>query len=246
MRRYSLCVLLCLLPLLSPAQSSERLRAQQLSEIASRSRLLCASALLYFDPQQRTLDPRGLTAAYYHLNSLETLVLQLGQPAALQQPLLALKDSFNRLDRLPPSERARYPQLLEPLLSQQRSLLQALEGEEGAVQGSPPVVNLLQRQSLDLARLLLDYQMRHYPWPQTRSDLLTAAQRQQVDQAVGQRFGRLEQALPEQAAALRSIRRHYQFVRNPLQSNVRSTSGGAEFYLSRAVLDLNELAANLP
>ena len=246
MRRFTLCVLLCLLPLLAPAQPADKLRAQQLSEIGSRSRLLCASALLYFDPQQRNLDPRGLTAAYYHLNSLETLVLQLGQPAALHQPLLALKATFSRLDRLPPGQRAAYPELLEQLLDQQRLLLLAAVGEEGGEEGAMPAAYLLQRQSRDLPRLLLDHQLRHYPWPQARGDLLTVAQRQQIDQAVGQRFSRLEQALPEQAEALRSIRRHYQFVRNPLQSSASGASGGAEFYLSRAVLDLDELAASLP
>ncbi|MWV18316.1 hypothetical protein F3I16_19940 [Pseudomonas sp. L-22-4S-12] len=241
MRRFTLCVLLSLLCLSSPAVLAEARSNQQLSELISRSRLLCASALLYFDPLQRNLDPRGLTAVYYHLNTLDSLVVQLGQPAALQAPLTALKGTFSRLDRLPPAERQRYPELLGQLLSQQRQLQEAAEAA-AAGQGSHP----LQLQSRDLARLLLDYQMRHYHWPQPRTDLLAVEQREQLDQAIGQRFSQLEQAQPEQADALKAIRRHYQFVRKQLHSPSQGAGGGAEFYLSRAVLDLDELAASQP
>lgn len=247
MRRLTLCVLLCLMSLSSSALLADARSSQQLSELVSRSRLMCASALLYFDPQLRSPDPRGLTAVYYHLNTLETLVLQLGQPAELQAPLLALKASFARLEKMPRSERRQYPQLLAEMLGQQRLLLAAaaerqVEVEAQVSQGTL----LLQRQSRDLAQLLLDYQLRHYPWPQARGDLLAIEQRQQIDQAIQQRFVVLEQELPGQGKALQAARRHYQFVRSQLQSGAGTASGGAEFYLSRAVLDLDELAAGTP
>ncbi|RJG08975.1 hypothetical protein D3879_24405 [Pseudomonas cavernicola] len=84
--------------------------AQQLSELGSRSQLLCASALLYFNPQEREPDPRGLTAVFYHLQSLDTTIVQLGQPAALVQPLRVMQRVFSELDGLPRSQRQRYPQ----------------------------------------------------------------------------------------------------------------------------------------
>lgn len=238
MRRFTLCALLSLICLASPAVLADARSNQQLSELISRSRLLCASALLYFDPLQRNLDPRGLTAVYYHLNSLDTLVVQLGQPAALLAPLTALKATFTRLDRLPPAERQRYPELLDQLLGQQRQL------QEAAAAAAGPGGHLLQLQSRDLAQLLLDYQLRHYHWPQPRADLLAQAQREQLDQAIGQRFSQLEQAQPEQFAALKAIRGHYLFVRKQLHGTSQGAGGGVEFYLSRAVLDLDELAAS--
>lgn len=238
MRRFALCLLLCLMSLPDSPLRADTRTPQQLSELTSRSRLLCASALLYFDPQQRSPDPRSLTAVYYHLNTLETLVLQLGQPAALQAPLAALKGTFASLDRLPPEAGASYPALIEQLLQQQRQLQLAAEV---AGQGD----SLLQRQSRDLAELLLDYQVRHYHWPHVRTELLERDRRERLDVDVRQRFTRMEQELPQHADALRAIARHYQFVRSQLLSPARGSGGGAEFYLSRAVLDLDELAASL-
>ncbi|TWC30566.1 hypothetical protein FBY03_12356 [Pseudomonas sp. SJZ079] len=81
---------LCLLLILcSPVQGGE-CGPQQLSELVSRGQLLCASALLYFNPDERNPDPRSLTAVNHHLYTLDTLdtyVLQLGQPPQLLQLL---------------------------------------------------------------------------------------------------------------------------------------------------------------
>ena len=82
MRAKMLMGLLCLLS--SLAWGDDR-SLQQLSELGSRSQLLCASALLYFNPDEREPDPRGLTAVFYHLQSIETTIVQLGQPAVLSQ-----------------------------------------------------------------------------------------------------------------------------------------------------------------
>lgn len=72
---------------------------QQLSELVSRGQLLCASALLYFNPDERNPDPRSLTAVYHHLNTwdtLDTYVLQLGQPSQLLQLLARPAGLFPR------------------------------------------------------------------------------------------------------------------------------------------------------
>ncbi|MEX6504558.1 hypothetical protein [Pseudomonas zhanjiangensis] len=94
-------VLLCVLFILcSPVQGDDH-GPQQLSELVSRGQLLCASALLYFNPDERDPDPRSLTAVYHHLNTLDTYVLQLGQPPQLLQPLRAMQRTFSELDALP-------------------------------------------------------------------------------------------------------------------------------------------------
>ena len=101
--------LLCLLYLMSPLAWGDARSAQQLSEVGSRSHLLCVSAMVYFNPQERSPDPRSLTAVFHHLNSLETHVLQLGQPEQLAQPVRAMKGLFAELDRLPRAQRERWP-----------------------------------------------------------------------------------------------------------------------------------------
>jgi len=63
-------VLLCLLYLMSPLAWGDAHSAQQLSKAGSRRRLLCASAMVYFDLQERSPDPRSLTAVFHHLNAL--------------------------------------------------------------------------------------------------------------------------------------------------------------------------------
>lgn len=243
MRSLILCCVLCLG--LMPAQAQVSLRdAQLLNELGSRGQLLSASALLYFNPALRTPDPRSLTAAYYHLNTLASHVQQLGQPSALAQPLQAIQRSFAALDGLSRKEQQRYPQLLEALLLQQRQLQHAA-GEAYADSGlaSPASASLLHQQSQDLASLLLDQQVRQYPWPSGAPVPLLGARVQVLDQLVTQRFSQLQLSEGQQKL-LGTVQRNYQFVRSMLIDTKPGAQGGAEFYLTRAVLDLDELALN--
>lgn len=239
-------ILFCVLSLgLLPAEAQVSLGdAQLLSEVGSRGQLLSASALLYFNPALRTADPRSLTAAYYHLNTLSSHVQQLGQPSALARPLQAIQRSFAELDGLSRKEQQRYPALLEALLLQQRQLQQAA-GEAYADAGlsEPTALSLLHQQSQDLASLLLDHQVRQYPWPNGAPVPLLGARVQVLDQRVAQRFTQLQVA-EEQQKLLTTAQRNYQFVRPMLIDTQAGGQGGAEFYLTRAVLDLDELALN--
>lgn len=240
--RFSL-LLLCA-PLLAAAQP----QPQPLSELGARGQLLCASALLYFNPAERAPDPRSLTAVYHHLHSLQILVLQLGQPPALVEPLAAMQRSFAKLDALPRQQRQAYPQLLEQLLGQQLALQQAAAQvlAQASVVAEPATsAQLLGQQSLDLASLLLDYQIRHYPWPSGVPAAFAQVSPQALDQVLEARFAQLRLLLPEHAETLAKIRSSYLFVRPLLQEPGARGQGGAEFYLSRAVLDLDELAASL-
>ncbi len=183
-------VLLFLLYLLSPLTWGDGRSAQQLSEVGSRSRLLCASAMVYFNPQERSPDPRSLTAVFHHLNSLETHVLQLGQPDQLAQPVRAMKGLFAELDRLPHAQRERYPELVRQLLVAHRQLQQATDtysrAQPGLLVAKP--LQPLNALSQALGNLLLDYQLRRYPLPDKAEFALTPAQRLALDCAIEQRF----------------------------------------------------------
>lgn len=244
MRRFILCCLLCLNLAQAQEQGGWR-EAQLLNEVVSRGQLLSASALLYFDPVARTPDPRSLTAAYYHLNTLASHVQQLAQPGALARPLQAMQRSFAELDGLSRKERERYPALLQALLQQQWQLQQAAAAAY-AEAGQPELaqVQLLHQQSLDLASLLLDQQVRQYPWPNGAPVPLLGARVQVLDQSVAQRFSGLKLEEGQQALLVK-VQRSYQFVRPMLIDAEAGGQGGAEFYLSRAVMDLDELAFNL-
>lgn len=234
MRRTVLPYLLCLLCLDALADARA---VRQLYGLDSHSRLLCASAMLYFDPRERAPDPRILTAVFHHLNSLEADVQQLGQPAELARPLAAMHQLFDQLDGLPRSERERYPQLISLLLEQRRQLGDAASRELARIGQAQP----LGEQSRDLAGLLLDYQLRHYPLPQKQAWLLPAERLQALDADIERRFDLLH---AQHGAALGRIRSSYRFVQRQLQHGIGrgEGGGGAEFYLSRAVLDLDELA----
>ena len=137
---------------------------QQLHELRTRSALLCSSALLHFHPHLQTQDSRPLAASYDSLNLLATRAVQLGQPEPLATQLRDMQRLFKELERLPRADAAQYPPLLAQLLQRQRHM-DAWASErlmrEGAAQ--KPVAQQLRRQSLGMARLLLDHQARGYP-----------------------------------------------------------------------------------
>lgn len=234
-------MLLLLLGLLCPLAWGDGRAAQQLNEVDTRSHLLCASAMVYFNPSERSPEPRSLTAVFYHLNTLETHALHLGQPEPLMQPLRSIKRLFSQLESTPATQRQRYPELIRQLLVAQRQLQQAA-AEQYAGVSIGVQAQALNAQSQALARLLLDYQLRRYPLPNKAEFALPPAQLKALDDAVGQRFETLLAAQPVPAAALTKARSSYQFVRSELQQAQGQAQGGTEFYLSRVVLDLDELA----
>ncbi|UCP00689.1 hypothetical protein LF844_13055 [Metapseudomonas lalkuanensis] len=245
MRKRSLLFLLCLI---CPLTWGDGRSAGQLSEIISRSQLMCASAMVYFNPAERTPDPRGLNATYEHLNMMETYMVQLGQPEPLVQPLRAMKEVFDTLDRLPRAKRERYPELIQQLLGHQRQLRRAASTAYASAGPNPAAADLW-AQSQALATLLLDYQVRLYPLPQKGGLTLTPAQAKELDLTIEQRFETLMARHVEHAEVLSKARASYLFVRPQLQqvaSSGSAGSGGPEFYLNRASIDLDELAVAVP
>ena len=244
MRKPSLLLLLCLI---CPLVWGDARSAGTLSEILSRSQLMCASAMLYFNPAERRPDPRGLSATYENLILMETYWVQLGQPEEFVQPLRAIKAVFDTLDHLPAADRERYPELIQQLLDHQQQLHHAVSIVYASVEPDPAAAEL-QVQSQALAALLLDHQIRLYPLPRKSGLILTRERARDLDQTIVRRFETLLARHIDHAELLTKIRASYLFVRPLLQQAANGRvagSGGAEFYLSRASVDLDELAATL-
>lgn len=235
-------LLFCALFLLIPQARADESSALRLSEIDSRSQLLGASAMLYFDPKDRTPDPRQLTSVFQHLQTLQTDVLKLGQPPELARPVQAMEQVFAQLEGLPAVRRQEYPLLVRQLLVHQRELHEAAGAAYAREQQGEASALLFGEQSRALASFLFDYQLRYYPVTDKEQWLLTGEQLQTLDQGIEERFDLLRQRHAEHAEALDKIRGSYQFVRGQLQKPGKRANGGAEFYLSRAVTDLDELA----
>lgn len=239
-------LLLCALLLLSGQAPADERSALQLSELDSRGQLLCASAMLYFDPKERMPDPRLLTSVFHHLQTLQTDVQQLGQPPELAGPVQAMQQVFAQLDGLPVTRRQEYPLLVRQLLVHRQALREAAGAAQARERRELPAERsslLFSEQSRALASFLFDYQLRQYPVTDKAAWLLSAEQLQALDQSIEERFVRLREGHAEHAEVLDKIRGNYQFVRGQLQlGKSRSNGGGAEFYLGRAVTDLDELA----
>lgn len=239
--------LLMLFCLLSPLAWGSEQDARHLGELSSHSRLLCASAMVYFNPEEREPDPRALTATYYHLNTLSALVVQLGSPESLQSPVRAMEKLFKTLDSLPRDQASRFPELVGQLLKQEQQLEHAVQAASASLKQDPagdPGAPF-NAQSQALASLLLDYQLRAYPLPNKPDFALPEAQAARLDADIEQRFDQLLAGHPQHADVLGKARTNYRFVRAQLQHGGGRTHGGAEFYLSRAVVDLDELAVSL-
>ncbi|UVE19578.1 hypothetical protein NVV93_09490 [Pseudomonas sp. LS44] len=235
-------LLLCLLnPLLA---SGNALDAQRLSEIDSRSKLLCASAMAYFDPREREPDARGLTSVYHNLMALDTLAVQMGGSESLHRPLQTMRTVFETLEGLPREDAAQFPLLVRQLL-EARDALQQIALATPTNAPSDPLAEGLGAQSRALASLLLDYQLRGYPLPDPQPFALSGEQVQHFDAEVSQRFEQLQASYPQHTMALGKIDNTYRFVRSQLLQGNGHLSGGATFYLDRAISDLDDLAATI-
>ncbi|KYO84076.1 hypothetical protein LT18_00616 [Pseudomonas aeruginosa] len=237
--------LLCVLFLLISSARADEHAALQLSGLNSNGQLFCASVMLYFNPQDRAPDPRLLNSLSNYLWTMQTGVSLLGEPAELAKPFQSVQQLFNQLNGLPPEQKKNYPDLVRQLLIHVRDLQQAADlaysrEQQGLQPGS--FTALLTGQSRALARLLFDYQLRHYPMVDKEQFLMSPEQLQTLDQRIEERFDQLRHMDAEHSAALDKIRSNFNFVRSQLQLGKLHAKGGAEFYVSRAVIDLDELA----
>jgi len=219
---------------------------QHLHELRTRSSLLCSSALLYFNPALEAQDSRALASSYDSLNLLATRVVQLGQPEPVAAHLRDMQRLFKDLERLPRQQAEQYPPLLLRLLRLQREMEVWAEQQLAEDGAAATTAQLLRQRSRDMARLLLDYQARSYPFIDGEYQGLAQAERQTLDQDLQQGLRRLQDADATQAEALGRVHKGYRFVRSQILANrPRESSGGVEFYLARGIVDLDELAAQV-
>ncbi len=219
--------------------------ALQLSELNSRGHLFGASAMLYFNPQERTPDPRLLNSVFDHLRKLQTNVEQLGQPVELAKPVQDLQELFKQLDSMPPEQRKRYPDLVRQLLVHLQKLQKAADAAYASEQLTYPADSsaaLFADQSRALASVLFDYQLRHYPVLDKERFQMSPEELQALNQSIEDRFDQLRDLHAEHSGSLDEIRRNYLFVRGQLQQSKSRANSGPEFYVSRVVTDLEELA----
>lgn len=217
---------------------------QYLHDIRTNGYLLCASSMLYFNPAEKTQDPRALTGSFGSLTQLDTRVVQLGQPEQLAEIEQLMRDEFKALDTTARGDSQAYPARILTLLQLQSRLdAWGREQYQKAQQDAPVMVTTLHQQSLEMAQLLLDYQVRQYPLPAGAPVVLTSVQREQLDQAIGARFDLLLSQYPAQASELNRVRSSYRFVRAQLLGDEKfRAKGGADFYIARNISDLDEMA----
>lgn len=241
--RSALFLLLCTLCSFARADAQS---LQYLHEVSTRAYLLCSSAMAYFNPQDHMPDPRILAASFDNLNNLETRMVQLGQPPELQEQLNGMRAIFKHLDNPQGSESSLYPDKIRQLLGlNQQTQAAVATAYKAELQATPASMELLNEQSQSIASLLMDYQLRRYPLADKSGFGIDQNQLQSISAAIDGRFGQLMKKYPDRVAVLDKVRKNYQFVRSQLLQIKGRQNGGAEFYISRSVIDLNELAMEL-
>lgn len=217
---------------------------QYLHDVRTNSYLLCASSMLYFNPTEKVQDPRALTGSFGSMTQLDTRVVQLGQPAQLVEVERLMSAEFKALDATARTRAQDYPARILTLLQLQSRLDSwGREQYQKTQQDAPLLVTALHQQSLDMAQLLLDYQIRQYPLPTGAPSALTQVQREQLDQAITERFELLLAQHPVQANELNRVRSSYRFVRMQLLGDEKfRAKGGADFYIARNISDLDEMS----
>lgn len=216
---------------------------QLLHEVRTRSHLLCSSAMLYFNPDIQSPDHRALASYFDNLARLQTRTVQLGQPATMVAYQRDLQAMLKSLEQLPKDSSAQYPGKISRLL-QLHHQADAWAEQQYRLETPDADISGLHSQSLNLAKMLLDYQERSYPMPGEEGRGMNTAELAELDLAINERFGDLINQSPDSAATIAGIRKNYRFVRSMLlDTTEQRASGGIEFYLARSIVDLDELAA---
>lgn len=220
--------------------------AQQYQQLRSQATLLAVNALLYFDADPRLQpDARHLTSLREAQQRLDALAVELELPAAIGDSLASLNAWLDGLQALSRDEAPRYPQLLIGLLDSRAQLDRQSDVAYQQVQADlDPVVRLLNRQSLDIASLLLHAQARSARVLGDHSLAFAETEFVARDRAIEQGFAELISILPEQADRLHKQRLAYRFVRKRLlDRDPGQVTGSLERYLAGIVVALDALAA---
>ncbi|CAN7313924.1 hypothetical protein LJR071_001603 [Pseudomonas sp. LjRoot71] len=222
-------------------------RLQFLHEIRTRSYLLCSSAMLYFNPAIKSPDPRALASNYDSLMRLHTRTVQLGQPSHMVEIQRSMQGLMKSLERMPRQDAGLYPEKLMHLLELQRQAESWADEQYRQQSGARfERARELHQQSLAMSHMLLNYQIRSYPLAAGSSVGMSDTQLEAQDSAINERFVQLIKRHEEFAKSFEAIHKNYRFVRGQLLSkSVHQPSGGIEFYLTRSIIDMDELAIQI-
>lgn len=221
---------------------------QHLSEIRTNSDLYTASMMVYFNPKDRTPDDRSLAAAFAGVVVMDTQINYLGNPPALKSAYEEMNKILKALEQTKRSEAAIFPENILRVLQLNKDIQAAVEeAYKAEMAATPSPVALLNEQSQDIARLLMDYQLRRYPLDdqQKAPFILDPAQLPALDTKIESTFVELLKQYPGNADYLEPAFKNYRFVRKQLLQSKGRPNGGAEFYITRTVIDLNDLGNTL-
>lgn len=240
--------LFLILAFCSSFASADILFVQHLNEIKTSSNLYAASSMVYFNPKDRTPDERTLIAAFAALNQMDTRVRQLGSPPDIDTMLIEMNSIFSELDKTKRSQSAIYPERVLRILQLNKDMQAAVDkAYQAELEATPSPLVMLNQQSEGIAALLMDYQLRRYPLEdeQKAAFAMDPAQLPVLDQKLDANFKELIKKYPANADYLEPAYRNYRFVRKQLLQSKGRPNGGAEFYMTRTIVDLNDLGSML-
>lgn len=223
--------------------------SQQYQQLRSQATLLAVNALIYYDAQPDARpDRRHLAALQEAQQYLDALALELNLPSDIGDSLASINARLDKLQALSRADAPRYPQLLIGLLDTRVQLdQQAADAYQQTADRLPPATRLLNRQSVDIASLLLHAQARSARVLGDHSLVFAEAEFVARDQAIQQGFDELSSLLPEQAGVMHKQLLAYRFVRKRLlDRDPGQVIGGLERYLASVVVELDRLAAANP
>jgi hypothetical protein len=219
---------------------------QYLHEVSNNAYLFTASMMVYFNPKDRTPDERSLTAAFGAINIMDTKITQLGNPPEMRKPLDEMNSIFLTLEKTKRAQSAIFPEKIQRVLELNKQLQDAVSKIYNAeMTANPSPMGLLNEQSQTIARLLMDYQLRRYPLEDKTAFALDPAQLPAIDKQIDENFVLLIKKYPANADYLEPAYKNYRFVRKQLLQSKGRPNGGAEFYITRTVIDLDDLATQL-
>lgn len=227
---------------------ADLLEIQHLNEIRTNSDLYAASMMVYFNPKDRTPDERSLAAAFQAIVIMDTKINQLENPPAMRDPYEEMNNILKKLELTKRSEADTFPAVIQRVLQLNKDMQAAVDvAYKAQLTATPTPLNLLNDQSYDISRLLMDYQLRRYPLDdeQKLPFRIDPAELPELDKKIDNSFVLLLEKRPENADYLEPAYKNYRFVRKQLLQSKGRPNSGAEFYMTRTVIDLNDLGATL-
>lgn len=221
---------------------------QYLNEVRTNSDLYAASMMVYYNPKDRTPDERSLAAAFQALVLVEAKVNQLSNPPAMYSAYKEMLGILRLLEKTKRSQSAIFPENILRLLQLNKDMQAAVdEAYKAEMAATPSPIAMLYTQSHDIASLLMDYQLRRYPLDEEQKApfRIDPEQLPALDAEIESNFTKLLKEYPDNADYLAPADKNYRFVRKQLLQSKGRPNGGAEFYMTRTVIDLNDLGATL-